>query len=89
MEQRSRRRWISIAFFSRPVALEFRDEDFQFFFRQATQIALGQIGAAALKFRVFGEKPPHPLHHFRPLLDHAQLPSGRPAAITGLRSPSA
>ena len=89
MEQRSRRRWISIAFFSRPVALEFRDEDFQFFFRQVPQVALGPIGAAALEFSIFGEKPPHPLHHFRSRLDHAQLPNGRPAAITGPRPPSA
>jgi hypothetical protein len=48
MEQRPRRRWISIVCFSRPVALKFGDEDLQFFFRQFQQIALGQIGAAAL-----------------------------------------
>jgi hypothetical protein len=53
------------------------------------QIALGQIGAVALELGIFGEKPSHPLHHFRPRLDHAQLPSGRPSAITGRRPLSA
>jgi hypothetical protein len=57
MEQRPRRRWISVVCFSRPVALEFGDEDLQFFFRQVQQIALGQIGAATLEFGIFGEKP--------------------------------
>jgi hypothetical protein len=88
VEQRPRRRRINIVSSSRPRA-EFGDEDLQFFFRQVQQIALGQIGAGALEFSIFGEKPPHPLHHFRLRLDHAQLPSGRPAAITGRRPPSA
>jgi hypothetical protein len=59
MEQRPLRRWISVVRFSRPVALKFSDEDFQFFFRQVQQIALGQIGATAPEFGVFGEKPCH------------------------------
>ena len=59
------------------VALEFRDEDLQSFFRQVQQIALGQIGAGALEFGIFGEKPSQPLDHFRSRPDHAQLPSGR------------
>jgi hypothetical protein len=49
MEQRSRRCWISIVCLSRPVALKFGDEDIQFYFRQVTQVALGQIRAAVLK----------------------------------------
>ena len=57
MEQRPRRRWISIVCFSCPLALKFGDENLQFFFRQATQIALGQIRAGALEFGIFGEKP--------------------------------
>jgi hypothetical protein len=79
MERRPRRRWISVVCFSRPVALKFGDEDLQFFFRQVQQIALGQIGAAALEFGIFGEKPPHQLHHFRSQLDHPQLPSDQPS----------
>jgi hypothetical protein len=58
MEQRPRRRWISVVCSRRPVALKFSDEDLQFFFRQVQQIALGHIGAAALEFGIFGEKPP-------------------------------
>jgi hypothetical protein len=45
MEHRSRRLWISVVFFSRPVALKFDDKDIQFLFRQVTQVALRQIGA--------------------------------------------
>jgi hypothetical protein len=49
----------------------------------------GRSGATALEFGIFGEKPPHRLHHFRSRLDHPQLQSGRPAAITGRRRLSA
>ena len=72
-----------------PCRAEIRRRGSQFFFRQVQQIALGQIGAAALEFGIFGEKPCHHLHHFCSRLDHAQLPSGRPAAITGRRPLSA
>jgi hypothetical protein len=89
MQQRSRWRWSSIVCLSRPVALKFGDEDLQFFFRQVQQIALGQIGAAALEFGVFGEKLSHQCHHLRSRLCHAQLPTGRPDAITGRRPLSA
>ena len=52
MEKRSRWRWISVVCFSRPVALKFGHEEIQFVFRQVTQIALGQIGTAALKLGI-------------------------------------
>ena len=55
MEQRPRWRWISVVGFSRPIALKLDDEAFHFFLRQITQIALRQVGTAALKFGVFGE----------------------------------
>jgi hypothetical protein len=80
MEQRSRWRWIGVVRFSRPVVLKFGDEEIQFLFRQVAQIALRQIGSAALKLGVFDEKRQKP-HHFRSRLRHAQLPGGRPAAI--------
>jgi hypothetical protein len=46
---------------------------------------LGQIGTALLKFGIFGKKLSRQLHHLGSRLGHAQLPSGRPAAITGRR----
>jgi hypothetical protein len=82
MEQRSRGRGIRVVYFSRPVALKFGDEDLHFLFRQVQQIALRQIGAATLKFGVFGEKLSQKLHHLGSRLGHAQLPSGPLAAIT-------
>jgi hypothetical protein len=43
--------------------------------RQVTQIALRQIGTAALKLGIFGEKLSQKLHHLGSRLGHAQLPS--------------
>ena len=85
MEQRSRRRWISVVCLSRPVVLKFGDEELQFLFRQVAQIALGQIGTAVLKFGIFGVRLCHKLLHFRSRLGRAQLPGARLAAITGRR----
>jgi hypothetical protein len=56
MEERSRRRWISVICFSRPGALKFGDQDIQFLFRQVTQIALRQVGTATLKLGIFDEE---------------------------------
>jgi hypothetical protein len=77
-----RRRWISIVRFSRPVALKFGDEDLQFFFRQVQQIALGQIGAAALEFGIFAVPT-------RSIISARDLTTRKPAAITGRRPLSA
>jgi hypothetical protein len=55
MEQMPRWCWISVVCFGRFVALKFGDEEFQFVFRQVTQIALRQPGTAVLKFGIFGE----------------------------------
>jgi hypothetical protein len=71
MEQTPRWRWIGFVCFSCPVALKFGDEDLHFFVRQIYEIALGKIGAAALKFGVFGEKLSHQRYHFGSRLGHA------------------
>jgi hypothetical protein len=71
MEPRSWWRWIGVVGLSRPVALKLDDEAFHFLFREVTQIALRQVGAAALKFGVFGEKLSHQFHHLGSRLGHA------------------
>jgi hypothetical protein len=73
MEEWSRWRWISVICFSRPVALKFGDQGVQFLFRQVTQIALRQVGTAALKFGIFDEEVCQKLHHFLSRLGHALL----------------
>jgi hypothetical protein len=56
---------------SSAVALKFGDEEIQFLFRQVTQIALRQVGTAALEFGILDEKVCQKLHHFLARLGHA------------------